>query len=78
MLATTGGCSSSPIMGLIRAVHSDSSGSSEVSEDKHPDSKRQRQKTAKKMEEEVLFLRMGKRRWLCLLSLATTLVHLVA
>ena len=63
-------------MGLIRAIHS--SGSSEVSEDKHPDRKRQMQKVAKNVGVLFWFIRMFRRRCLRLLSLVTTKAHLVA
>jgi len=78
MFATTGGWSPVPIMGPTRADHSGSSDSSEVSEDKHPDSKRQMQKVAKNAEDLFWTIRMGRRRRLCLLSLATALRRLVA
>ena len=78
MFATTGGWSPVPIMGPIRADHSGSSDSSEDSEDKHPDSKRQIQKVAKNAEDLFWFIRMGRRSRLRLLSLATTWRCLVA
>ena len=76
MFATTGVGSTTPNrIGVIVAFHpGSSSGSSEVSEAKHPDRKRQRQMIAN----DVLLLRMGRRSGLGLLSLATTKVYSVA
>ena len=75
IFAITGGWSSTPMRGVIVAVHTcSSSGSSGDSEAKHPDRNRQRQKIAN----DALLLRMKRRSGLDLLSLATAKAYLVA
>ena len=69
IFATTGAVSSlDSSMGVIVAVQFDSPTGS--SEDKHPDSKRKRQNTAKNMGDVVRPVRMTRRNGLVLLSLA--------